>query len=72
MGHYNQALGSQLSLYLPKNYLHIGINIFVIIELDGLWINGSMYADTVGQDQICQLGFVNRTIWSSRRKRSLD
>nr|CAH8838119.1 unnamed protein product [Trichobilharzia regenti] len=72
LGHYNQALGSQLSLYLPKNYLHIGINIFVIIELDGLWINGSMYADTVGQDQICQLGFVNRTIWSSRRKRSLD
>lgn len=38
VGRYNQALGPQLRLFVPKTFFRIGMNRIIFVELDGLWL----------------------------------
>ncbi|VDP75634.1 unnamed protein product [Echinostoma caproni] len=71
MGRYNQALGPQLRLYVPKSALQVGTNIFIIIELDSLWLNETMIGGPLNEGATYPLAFDDRMHWHTQRKRPI-
>ncbi|THD21220.1 Beta-galactosidase [Fasciola hepatica] len=71
IGHYNQALGPQLRLYVPKSALRVGINTFVVIELDSLWLNGTMVGSPMFEGAAYPLEFDDQMYWHTQRRRPL-
>ncbi|OON20789.1 glycosyl hydrolase family 35, partial [Opisthorchis viverrini] len=72
VGKYNQALGPQLRVYVPKNFLHVGTNIFILIELDSLWLNETMTSVNRSVGISYPLLFDVQMQWHRTRDRSLQ
>ncbi|CAH8521231.1 unnamed protein product [Dicrocoelium dendriticum] len=70
VGRYNQALGPQLRVYVPKSFLHLGQNIFILIELDSLWLNETMSAVPNPEGSTYPLLFDDQMRWQSLRNRT--
>ncbi|TGZ60592.1 hypothetical protein CRM22_008455 [Opisthorchis felineus] len=72
VGKYNQALGPQLRVYVPKNFLRVGTNIFILIELDSLWLNETMTSVKRSVGVSYPLLFDVQMQWHRTRDRSLQ
>lgn len=71
IGRYNQALGPQLRVYLPKSALRVGINVFIVVELDSLWLNGTMVGGPMFEGAAYPLEFDNQMHWHTKRRRPI-
>ncbi|CAL8069024.1 unnamed protein product [Calicophoron daubneyi] len=67
VGRYNQLFGPQLCLYVPKEFLHVGRNIFIVIELDGLQDSETASTDQVPEGKVSILTFHKKMLFTEGR-----